>query len=141
MGDSSLDKQISDHHKSNPWSVKQEELEAMLDTAEVQEQLFFGKTLIVCYKLQGTGWTVFGDCAVVREDKFDWDIGRKLCRERAMGKLWQVVGYQVQCELARAKASKAAEGDDFVYVSPVIQERNPQPVTAIVSEPTPEPNT
>ena len=124
MTDSTLDKQIAEHHKDNRWSVKQADLERLLDTAEKKEAIFFDKAMIVFYKLADTEWTVFGDCAVILPEKFNLEIGRKLCRQRALDKLWQVVGYQVQCEMVASLATeqKGASDQDFTYVTAITQE-------------------
>lgn len=90
-----LDEVIAEHHKDNRWSVKKQDLEQLLDNSVRQECLFFGKKLVTVYQLEN-GFTILADCSVVNPAKFDLEIGRSLCYERALNELWALEGYKVQ---------------------------------------------
>jgi GH24 family phage-related lysozyme (muramidase) len=78
--------------------VTQEQIAALLDNAEAQEFTFFNKDHNVCYRLQN-GFTIIGRGACVDPANFDIEIGRKVAREDAENKLWQLEGYLLQNRL------------------------------------------
>ncbi len=78
--------------------VTQEQIHALLDAAQTEEQTFFGKDHIVCYRLE-SGFTIVGRGACVDPANFDIEIGRKVARENAEHQLWQLEGYLLQNQL------------------------------------------
>jgi len=93
-----LESQLTEHHKDNEFTVKPVDLEEMIDSAEREEQVFFGKAMIVCYQLR-SGFTVMGISSVVNPKKFDIELGRQVCRKHALQQLWPLEGYVVQQKL------------------------------------------
>lgn len=79
--------------------VTQEQIDALLDSAETQEHTFWGKELVVSYRLE-SGFTVMGRGACVDPANFDVAIGRKVAREDAANQLWELEGYRLQLSLA-----------------------------------------
>lgn len=79
--------------------VTQEQIDALLDSAETQEHTFWGKELVVSYRLE-SGFTVTGRGACVDPANFDLAIGRDLARKDVAKQLWQLEGYRLQLELA-----------------------------------------
>lgn len=104
-----LDEVIVEHHKDNPWSVKKQDLEKMLENALRQECLFFGKKFATCYQFQDSDFTILVDCAVIEPAKFDLEIGRALCYQRALDELWQLEGYLFQKKKFSAQGSVPAK--------------------------------
>ncbi len=84
-----------------PNSVTQEQINSLLDTADTQEHIFWGKELVVSYRLPN-GFTVTGRAACVDPANFDLEIGRKIARESVEHQLWQLEGYRLQIELNEA---------------------------------------
>lgn len=80
-------------------SVSQSRIDNLLDKAQTQEAVFWEKELVVSYKLS-CGFTILGRAACVDPANFDWEIGRKIAREDAESKLWQLEGYRLQLVLA-----------------------------------------
>lgn len=80
--------------------VTQEQIDKLLDSAEIQEFTFFGKDHQVCYKLADSGFTVIGRGACVDPANFDIEIGRKVARQDASNQLWRLEGYKLQCYLS-----------------------------------------
>jgi hypothetical protein len=78
--------------------VKLEDLEALIDNAEKEEHLFFGKALVIEYRLPN-GFTIQGRGACVDPANFDIEIGRKVAREQAINKMWELEGYLLQQRL------------------------------------------
>lgn len=79
--------------------VTVEQINELLDTAEIQEHTFFGKDHIVVYRLKKSGFTIVGRGACVDPANFDINIGRKVARENAEHQLWQLEGYLLQNKL------------------------------------------
>jgi hypothetical protein len=83
----------------NENTVTQEQIDALLNAAESQEHIFWGKELIVSYKLE-SGFVVTGSGACVDPANFDLEIGRRFARESAAKQLWKLEGYRLQLSLA-----------------------------------------
>jgi hypothetical protein len=81
--------------------VTEAEVEALLDSAEVSETVFFEKHLVVCYKLPN-GWTLIGEGACIDPTRFSLQVGREVARERAKDQVWKLLGYQKQLALSSA---------------------------------------
>lgn len=81
--------------------VTQEEIDYLMNTAQTEEAIFFGKTLVVTYQFPALGgWTVRGEGSVVDPANFDIELGRKFAKEDAEDKLWQHMGFIKQLEVA-----------------------------------------
>lgn len=79
-------------------TVTQEHINKMLDEAETCETIFWGKELVVSYKLKN-GFTLLGRAACVDPANFDIEIGRIIAREQVQNKLWELEGYLLQNKL------------------------------------------
>ena len=55
--------------------------------------------VMVCELTLRNGFTVLGEAAVVSKENFNEDIGRKISRENARGKIWELEGYLLQQRL------------------------------------------
>ncbi|UZV39997.1 hypothetical protein LPP2_g29 [Leptolyngbya phage LPP-2, strain SPI] len=75
-----------------------EQVEALLDSCEVQETIFWDKELVVSYKLPN-GFTVLGRGACVDPKNFDINIGRTVARQQAADTVWLLLGYELQNKL------------------------------------------
>lgn len=75
----------------------------LLADADVQEQMIWGKELIVSYRLTN-GFIVSGNAKYIDPSKFDLEIARDKALEKAERKLTQLEGYVLQ--LSRAKHVK-----------------------------------
>ncbi|MFN6572407.1 Gp49 family protein [Dendronalium sp. ChiSLP03b] len=78
--------------------VTPEQIASLLDSAETQEHVFWGKELVVSFKLP-SGFTICGRGACVDPANFNIEIGRKVAREDAENQLWQLEGYLLQNRL------------------------------------------
>lgn len=111
-----LDQVIAEHHRDNPWSVKKADLERLLDSAVRQECVFFGKKLVTCYQFPNQ-FTIQVESSVIDRHKFDLEIGRSLCYERALHEMWQLEGYLLQCKKFEAEGSQPSEVIPAVLLS------------------------
>jgi hypothetical protein len=76
----------------------------MIDAAIVSEQyhVFPGTTLTVCALTLRNGFIVTGESASASPANFDQAIGRKIARENARNKIWQLEGYLLRERLSEA---------------------------------------
>lgn len=58
--------------------------------------------LTFCVLVLKNGFTVTGKSACASPENFDEEIGRKLARQNAIGKLWPLMGYELKCRLHAA---------------------------------------
>ncbi|MFI0399661.1 MAG: Gp49 family protein [Thiolinea sp.] len=61
-----------------------------------------GKSMI-CELMLRNGYSVRGESSVVSKENFDENIGRKISRENAREKIWQLEGYLLQQRLWEAQ--------------------------------------
>jgi len=64
--------------------------------------------LTFCVLVLRNGFTVTGESACASPENFDAEIGRKIARENAVGKVWALMGYALKDDLHR-RAKFAAE--------------------------------
>jgi hypothetical protein len=74
----------------------------IIDATIVSEQyhVFAGTTLTVCALKLRNGFIVTGESAAASPENFDQAIGRKIARENARNKIWQLEGYLLREKLA-----------------------------------------
>ncbi len=64
-----------------------------------QYHVFEGSQTTVCELTLTNGFTVIGMSACASPDNFDDEIGRKVSREDARNKIWQLEGYLLKQKL------------------------------------------
>lgn len=62
--------------------------------------VFPGTTLTVCALTLRNGYQVTGESAAASPANFDEEIGRKIARDNARGKIWALEGYLLRTKLA-----------------------------------------
>lgn len=62
--------------------------------------VFPGTTLTVCCLTLKNGYLVVGESACASPENFDREIGAKIARDNARGKIWGLEGYRLRSELA-----------------------------------------
>lgn len=86
-----------------------------IDATIVSEEYHvFEPTLTVCVLTLTNGFTVTGESAAVSKENFDEEIGRKIARDMARNKIWQLEGYllrQKSYELEQETESRVADGE------------------------------
>lgn len=72
-----------------------------IDATIVDEDyhVFPGTTLTICCLHLRNGFTVTGESASASRENFDREIGRKIARENARGKIWSLEGYLLRQRL------------------------------------------
>lgn len=82
--------------------VKEERIDAMLNAAERQQAFFFGKQLIIAFRLTN-GFIVNGVSVCVDPANFDMEKGVQLAEEDAKRQLWAYEGYLLQQTMHEAQ--------------------------------------
>jgi hypothetical protein len=54
------------------------------------------RLLTFCVLVLKNGFTVTGESACVSPENFDADLGRKIARQNAVGKMWPLMGYALK---------------------------------------------
>ena len=57
--------------------------------------------LTFCVLVLRNGFTVTGESACASPENFDAEIGRKVARQKAVEKIWPLMGYELKCRLAQ----------------------------------------
>ena len=93
-----IEQEIQDKGKTAPRLTPED-----IDNTVVDEKyhVFEGTTLTVCVLVLRNGYTVTGESAAVSKDNFDEEIGRKIARENARNKIWQLEGYLLRDKLSK----------------------------------------
>lgn len=61
-----------------------------------------GTTATICMLTLRNGFQTIAHSACVSAANFDYDIGKRLAREKARDKIWELEGYRLACDLAKA---------------------------------------
>ena len=74
----------------------------MIDNTIVAEAyyVFPGTTLTVCCLTLTNGYHVVGESASASPENFNAEIGRKIARDSARGKIWPLEGYRLRSSIA-----------------------------------------
>jgi hypothetical protein len=105
-----IEKEIQDKGLNAP-RLKPEDIDAAI--VNEQYHVFEGTTLTVCVLTLRNGYTVTGESAAVSQENFDEAIGRKIARENARNKIWQLEGYLLREEQHRRdNPSDTVAGDE-----------------------------
>lgn len=64
--------------------------------------------LTFCVLVLKNGFTVTGESACADPANFDADLGRRLARKQAEGKIWPLMGYELRSQLASQRENLAA---------------------------------
>ena len=72
-----------------------------IDNVIVGEQyhVFEGTTFTICLLTLKNGFTVSGESACASPENFNEEIGRKIAKENARGKIWALEGYLLKEKL------------------------------------------
>ena len=79
-------------------TVTQEDIDKIMEGAEVNVQTVFDKCTLVTVKL-ANGFVLVESSACVDKANYDVKIGKEICLERIINKLWELEGYKLQCKL------------------------------------------
>ncbi len=100
MNDQQVEKEIQEKGLTAPRVTPQ-----MLEEAIIGERYhnFHGTTFTVCLLQLKNGYQVLGESACASPENFDADLGRKIARDNAKNKIWQLEGYLLKQKLYEAE--------------------------------------
>lgn len=70
--------------------------------------VFPGTTVTVCLLTLRNGFTVVGESACASPENFDAELGRKIARDNARNRIWQLEGYLLRDRLHRGELTSEA---------------------------------
>lgn len=68
------------------------------------------KLLTFCVLVLRNGFTVTGESACASPENFNAELGRKIARQRAVSKIWPLMGYALREDLSRNPGGAIAGG-------------------------------
>tara|TARA_R110000868_G_scaffold125265_3_gene331020 strand:+ start:4316 stop:4615 length:300 start_codon:yes stop_codon:yes gene_type:complete len=97
MNDQEIEKEIQDKGLNAPRLTPE-----LIEAAIVSEQyhVFDGTTFTACLLKLKNGYTVLGESACASPENFNAELGRKIARENARNKIWQLEGYLLKQKLS-----------------------------------------
>ena len=90
MTDNQIEKEIQEKGLTAP-RVTPEHLESVI--VSEQYHVFPNSTFTACLLTLKNGYTVLGESACASPENFNAELGRKIARENAKNKIWQLEGY------------------------------------------------
>jgi hypothetical protein len=96
MNDNEIEKEICEKNLTAPRITP--DLIASVIVGETYTKLPSGRTLI-CELTLKNGYTVRGESSCVSIENFDLELGKKISREDAKNKVWQLEGYLLKEQL------------------------------------------
>lgn len=81
-------------------TIKIEQIEQLLNEAEVTATTVFKKVTVVAVQLS-SGFVVVESSGAVYEENYDFELGKEICLKRIKDKLWELEGYVLQKELVK----------------------------------------
>lgn len=98
MDDNEIEKEIKEKGLTAP-RVTPEHLERVIISE--QYHVFNNSTFTACLLTLKNGYTVLGESACASPENFNAELGRKIARESAKNKIWQLEGYLLREKLSR----------------------------------------
>ena len=99
MNDQTIEKEIQSKGLNAP-RVTPDQVAAEV-VGETYTVLPNGRTTVFQLTLKN-GFTVEGISAAVSIENFDAEIGNKVAKQNAVGKVWELLGFRLRDELAKA---------------------------------------
>ena len=96
MTDENIEKEIQEKGLNAP-RITPSRLEEVI--VSEQFHVFPGTTFTTCLLTLENGYTVVGESACASPENFNAELGRKIARENAKNKIWQLEGYLLKQSL------------------------------------------
>ena len=90
MNNAEIEKEIQDKGLTAP-RVTSEDIERVIVSEQYHQ--FEGTTFTVCLLELKNGFQIIGESACADHKNFDAELGRKIAREKAKNKIWELEGY------------------------------------------------
>lgn len=86
-------------------TVTLEQINKIISETKFEYQTVFGKTTIASAKLPN-GFVIVESSSCVDPANYDEKMGRNICREKIINKLWELEGYRLQDKLHRSTGER-----------------------------------
>jgi len=96
MKDDNIEQEIQDKGLTAP-RITPEDIENQIE--KEQYHVFDGTTFTSCLLTLRNGFTVHGESACASPENFDAELGRRIARDNAKGKIWMLEGYLLREKL------------------------------------------
>ena len=96
---SNIEKEVQDKGLTAP-RITQDHIEGLAHAC--MYHVFPGTTITVCCLVLENGFKVIGESQCVSPENFDEELGRKIARENAIEKIWELEGYLLKQRLYEA---------------------------------------
>ena len=80
--------------------VTPDDLDQMMDAAQIQYHVFPGTTVTVCCAVLNNGYALVGTAAAASPENFDEAIGREVAWKDARNQLWALLGFRLRDHLS-----------------------------------------
>lgn len=80
-------------------TVTQEQIDKLIQNADVDVRTVFDKCTLVTVKLEN-GFVITESSSCVDPKNYNENVGKEICIERIKNKLWELEGYKLQCSLS-----------------------------------------
>lgn len=87
--------------------------------AIAHEEFIYSGTLTICILTLTTGTKLTGESACASPANYNKDIGDRLAREQAIGKIWPLLGFELKSKLSKIEKAGAPTGNILHLGSPV----------------------
>ena len=91
--------------------ITQERINKILLKTEFSTQTVFGKCTVVVAKLPN-GFIITESSACIDEKNYDRNLGYEICREKIIGKIWELEGYRLQQKIYKKTKKKERKIND-----------------------------
>ena len=85
-------------------------VEQVRDFIESVEYRKFGNKTTVAFARLKNGFEIVTSSSCVDPQNYSEDIGKTICMERLENKVWEVLGFELQCRLAKVTESESVDG-------------------------------
>lgn len=82
------------------------------------EEFLYTQTLTFCVLTLNNGWTVTGESACASPANYNKEIGDRLARDNAIGKIWACLGFELKSKLHMIEQAGAPSGKILELGSP-----------------------
>lgn len=100
LSDEQIEQEIQERGLTAP-RVTAAHIDSLIEAEDYHR--FVDTTVTVCCLTLKNGFTVVGESACADPANFSEDLGKKIARDQARGKIWQLEGYLLRERLSQSK--------------------------------------
>jgi hypothetical protein len=81
-------------------TITQSDVKNILDASIINVKTVYDKCTVVSVQLPN-GFIIIESSACVDPENYDEELGKSICMERVMNKIWELEGYKLQSEVEK----------------------------------------